>query len=58
MYSFCRFHVLADRKHTSLSAAYLYNFDSVTDIYVVGMGDRIRGQTDGLSWAVGVRYRF
>jgi len=47
-----------DRKHTSLSAAYLYNFDSVTDIYVVGMGDRVRGQTDGLSWAIGVRYRF
>lgn len=47
-----------DRRHSSLAAAYLYNFDSVTDFYVVGMRDQVRGQTNGLSWAVGVRYRF
>ena len=47
-----------DRKHTSLSAAYLYAYDSVTDIYVVGMDDRVRGQTKGLSAATGVRLRF
>ena len=47
-----------DRKHTTVSAAYLYAFDSVTDLYVVGMDDRVRGQTKGLSLATGVRYRF
>jgi predicted porin len=47
-----------DRKHTSFSAAYLYAYDSVTDLYVVGMDDLIRGQTKGLSLATGVRYRF
>jgi predicted porin len=47
-----------DRKHTSLSAAYLYAFNSVTDFYIVGMNDRIRGQTDGISVAIGARYRF
>ncbi len=47
-----------DRKHSSFSAAYLYAFDSVTDLYVVGMDDRVRGQTKGLSFATGVRYRF
>jgi len=47
-----------DRKHTSTSAAYLYAYDSVTDLYVVGMDDRIRGQTRGFSFAVGARYRF
>ena len=47
-----------DRKHTSVSVAYLYAYDSITDIYIVGMNDRIRGQTEGVSVAVGVRYRF
>jgi len=47
-----------DRKHTSMSAAYLYAYDSVTEIYLVGMDDRIRGQTKGLSVAGGVRFRF
>ena len=47
-----------DRRHTSLSAAYLYPYDSRTDIYVVGMDDLIRGQTRGLSFATGVRFRF
>jgi predicted porin len=47
-----------DRKHTSISAAYLYPYDSVTDFYVVGMDDRVRGQTRGVSLATGVRYRF
>ncbi len=47
-----------DRRHTSISAAYLYPYDSVTDIYAVGMDDRVRGQTRGLSVAGGVRLRF
>ena len=47
-----------DRRHTSVSAAYLYAYDSVTDIYVVGMNDRVRGQTEGVSVAIGARYRF
>jgi len=47
-----------DRKHTSISGAYLYAYNSVTDIYLVGMNDRISGQTEGVSVAVGVRYRF
>ena len=47
-----------DRKHTSVSAAYLYAYDSVTDIYAVGMDDRVSGQTRGASLAAGVRWRF
>jgi predicted porin len=47
-----------DRKHTSISAAYLYAYDSITDFYIVGMNDRIRGQTEGVSVAIGARYRF
>jgi predicted porin len=47
-----------DRKHTSVSAAYLYPYDSMTDFYVVGMDDRVRGQTRGVSFATGVRFRF
>ncbi len=47
-----------DRRHTSVSAAYLYPYDSVTDLYVVGMDDRVRGQTRGVSFATGVRFRF
>ena len=47
-----------DRKHTSVSAAYLYAFNSVTDFYIVGMNDRVRGQTEGVSVAIGARYRF
>lgn len=47
-----------DRKHTSLSAGYLYAYDSVTDFYLVGMADRIRAQTNGVSVAIGARYRF
>lgn len=47
-----------DRKHTTASAAYLYAYDSVTDLYLVGMHDRVRGQTRGTSAAFGARYRF
>lgn len=47
-----------DRKHSSMSAGYLYNFDSLTDIYLLGMDDRINRQTQGYSLAGGVRYRF
>ncbi|AKJ32000.1 outer membrane protein (porin) [Caldimonas brevitalea] len=47
-----------DRKHTTTSAAYLYAYSSLTDLYVVGMDDRVRGQTKGQSVALGVRTRF
>ena len=47
-----------DRKHTSVSAAYLYAYDSEIDLYAVGMDDRVKGQTRGVSVAAGVRYRF
>jgi predicted porin len=47
-----------DRKHTSTSLAYVYAYDSVTDFYVIGMDDRVRRQTRGLSAAIGARYRF
>jgi predicted porin len=47
-----------DRKHTTVSAAYLYAWDSETDFYAVGMDDRVRGLTRGVSVAAGVRYRF
>lgn len=47
-----------DRRQTTLSLGYVYAFDSVTDFYVLGMDDRVRGQTRGLSGAVGARYRF
>ena len=38
--------------------AYTYPFDSRTDFYVITSKDRVRGQTGGVSAAVGVRYRF
>jgi len=47
-----------DRKHTSTSAAYLYAYDSLTDLYVAAMDDRVRGQTRGRSAAIGVRHKF
>jgi len=50
--------VAVDRKHTSFSAAYLYPYDSRTDVYIVGMDDRVRDQTRGVSVAGGVRFRF
>jgi predicted porin len=46
------------RKQTTTSAAYVYAFDSLTDLYVVASDDRVRGQTRGFSAAFGVRYRF
>ena len=46
------------RKQTTASAAYVYAYDSVTDLYVVAMDDRVRNQTRGRSAATGVRFRF
>ncbi len=46
------------RKQTTTSAAYVYGYDSLTDFYVVASDDRVRGQTRGVSAAVGVRYRY
>ncbi len=46
------------RRHTTASIGYVYNYDSLTDIYVLGSDDRVRSQTQGLSYAVGVRYSF
>lgn len=47
-----------DRKHTSTSAGYVYAYDSVTDFYLLGMDDRIRGQAKGISVAIGGRWKF
>lgn len=47
-----------ERKHTTVSGAYLYEWDSVTHFYVVAMDDRVRGQTEGKSLAIGLRYSF
>ena len=46
-----------DRKQTTTSLAYVYAYNSELDFYVIGSDDRIRGQTNGLSAAIGVRYR-
>jgi predicted porin len=46
------------RKQTTSSAGYVYAYDSLTDFYVVAMDDRVRGQTRGVSAALGVRYKF
>jgi hypothetical protein len=42
-----------DRRQSSASAVYLYAYDSVTDIYLVGVDDGVRGQTKGISAAAG-----
>lgn len=47
-----------DRKHTTTSLGYVYQYDSVTDFYILGGDDRVRNQTRGESYAVGVRYQF
>jgi len=47
-----------DRRHTSVSAAYVHAYDSQLDLYVVAMDDRIRNQTRGVSVAAGARWRF
>ncbi len=47
-----------DRRHTTTSVGYVYNYDSDIDLYVLGMDDRVRNQTRGLSYALGVRYQF
>ena len=46
------------REQVTTSAAYVYPFNSVTDFYAIAMDDRVRGQTRGVSAAVGVRYQF
>ena len=46
------------RRHTTTSLGYVWNYDSVTDFYLLGMDDRVRNQTRGLSYAAGVRYQF
>jgi len=47
-----------DRRHTTTSLGYVYSYDSVTDVYVIGSDDRIRNQTRGVSYALGARYLF
>ena len=47
-----------DRKHTTTSLGYVYNYDGLADFYVLAMDDRVRDQTRGLSYAAGVRYLF
>lgn len=47
-----------DRRHGTTSVGYVYPWDSVTDFYVIGMDDRVKGQTRGASAAFGARLRF
>ena len=47
-----------DRKHTTTSLGYVYNYDGDIDIYLFGQDDRVSNQTRGLSYAAGVRYQF
>ncbi len=47
-----------DRRHTSTSLGYVYHYDTDTDFYLLGMDDRVRNQTRGISVAVGGRYQF
>ncbi len=47
-----------ERRHTTVSLGYVYAYDSLTSIYVLGSDDRMRNQTRGVSYAVGVRYTF
>ncbi len=47
-----------DRKQTTTSLGYVYPWDSLTDLYLLGMDDRVRGQTRGASVALGVRLKF
>jgi predicted porin len=50
--------IAVSRMQTTTSAAYVYAYNSLTDFYIAAMDDRVRGQTRGVSAAVGVRYRF
>jgi len=47
-----------DRKHTTTSLGYVYNYEGIADFYVLGMDDRVSNQTRGVSYAAGVRYQF
>ena len=47
-----------DRKHTLVRAAYVYEFNSLLDFYVIGQNDRISGQTEGFSIFAGARLKF
>ena len=47
-----------DRKHTTTSLGYVYNYDGIADFYLLGMDDRVSNQTRGVSYAAGVRYQF
>jgi hypothetical protein len=47
-----------DRRHTTLSLGYVYDYDSLTSIYVLASDDRVRNQTRGVSYAAGLRYTF
>lgn len=46
------------REQVTTSAAYVYAFNGQTDFYVIAMDDRVRGQTRGVTAAIGVRYQF
>jgi predicted porin len=47
-----------DRRQTTASIGYVYPWDSTLDVYALAMDDRVRGQTRGLSFAAGARWRF
>jgi predicted porin len=47
-----------DRKHTTTSLGYVYNYEGIADFYILAMDDRISKQTRGVSYAAGIRYQF
>lgn len=46
----------ADRKTTSVG--YVYNLSKLTDVYLVGMHDKLEGASSGHSYSAGMRVRF
>ena len=55
---FTRSNTSATSKRATFSVGYDYILSKRTDLYVVGMNDKITGFDRGNSFAVGVRHRF
>lgn len=47
-----------ERRHTTTSLGYVWNYETGLDFYLLGSDDRVRNQTRGLSYALGARYVF
>ncbi len=55
---FTRSSTTVTSKRDTFSLGYDYNFSKRTDLYIVGMNDKITGYDRGNSFAVGLRHRF